>query len=198
MTKHEVVEYFMLLFYRWFFRYKQNYIGKLNQKVNFIMIKAEGGSMKSSMIVEILSKKYVFDQSHFALSLICFKLWKRVQQNDINLLNPFAYGGGNNWIFFFFKKSNFRNGSERLPQRNLSQRTLRPASMNFLLSDPSNHSENNSPNKGSLYIPAVFAFNATNISSMRIFALINLIRRGEFFLRLNFGKTKSRFGGCEI
>lgn len=58
--------------------------------------------MKSSMImVEILSKKYVFE-SHFALSLKCFKLWKRVQQNDINLLNPFAYGGGNNWIFFFF------------------------------------------------------------------------------------------------
>ena len=51
-----------------------NYIGKLNQKVNFIMIKAEGGSMKSSMImVEILSKKYVFE-SHFALSLKCFKL----------------------------------------------------------------------------------------------------------------------------
>ena len=51
-----------------------NYIGKLNQKVNFIMIKVEGGSMKSSMImVEILSKKYVFE-SHFALSLKCFKL----------------------------------------------------------------------------------------------------------------------------
>ena len=51
-----------------------NYIGKLNQKVNFIMIKAEGGSMKSSIImVEILSKKYVFE-SHFALSLKCFKL----------------------------------------------------------------------------------------------------------------------------
>ena len=38
------------------------------------MIKGEGGSMKSSMImVEILSKKYVFE-SHFALSLKCFKL----------------------------------------------------------------------------------------------------------------------------
>ena len=84
MTKHEVVEYFMLHFYRWFFRHKQNYIVKLNQKVNFIMIKGEGRSMKSSMImVEILSKKYVFE-SHFALSLKCFKLWQRVQQNDIN------------------------------------------------------------------------------------------------------------------
>ena len=66
------------------------------------MIKAEGGSMKSSMImIEILSKKYVFE-SHFAFSLKSFKLWKRVQQNDINFLNPFAYGGGNNWKFFFF------------------------------------------------------------------------------------------------
>ena len=51
-----------------FFRYEQNYTGKLNQKVNFIMIKAEGGSMKSSMImVEILSKKKRFRVTLFAL-----------------------------------------------------------------------------------------------------------------------------------
>ena len=61
-----------------------------------------------------------------------------------------------------------------------------------------NNSKNNRPNKVSLYIPSVFAFNATEISSMRIFALIKLIRRGEFLLRRNFGKTKSRFSGCEI